>query len=520
MRQNSLLIVCLALVNLGAVLFGLYLAVDAVDASRLQAARTEQALSRLAEAADRLNSTLRRLDLSGQAASAALPGGDKNAPRLPAAAGFLDDDLRDAQAEMEGGLVTRATSLPGNLNSLVNNEATVGGLWNLLIDSLAGRNSNDITRFEPLMAEAWEASPDGLAYTIRLRDNIFWQPFVDPASRREIPAKRVTSRDFLFYWNTIQNPAIPCEAIRNYYELLDRLEIVDDLTFRVIWKERYSLGEEFTLGMQPLPEHYYRPDPEWDDARFADEFISSPRNQWIVGTGPYKLTRWDKNAEVVLERDENYYGPKPPIKIRRLRLIPDNSVSFLEFQRGELDLYGLLPAQWHEETPEPDFRLVTPSIATAHGDSLAWDARKRAGALPPDYRFEKYQYNGVSWTYVGYNLQRPLFQDRRVRAALTHLINRERILEEVFMGLGTIISGPFVPQSPYYNHAVQPLPFDPAKAAEILAEAGWRDSDGDGILDKDYDGSGKAKPFAFTFIIPSSSTQIRKWAGIIEQDMI
>ncbi|MDR1519480.1 MAG: ABC transporter substrate-binding protein [Planctomycetota bacterium] len=522
MRPNPLLNAFLFLLNLGAVLVGLYLAIDALDASRLQTARGDQTLNRLADAVDRLSSSLRRLEAGGAAALPASPANaaGEAAAAKPASGGFLDDDLRDPAAEEGGGVVSRTVSLPGNLNPMINNEATVSSIWNQLVDSLAGRNSNDLTRFEPLLAEAWEVSPDGLVYTIRLRDNIFWQAATDPATRREIPAKRVTAGDFLFYWNTLQNPAIPCEAIRNYYELLDRVEIVDDLVFRVIWKEPYSLGEEFTLGMQPLPEHYYRPDPAWSDERFAEEFISSPRNQWIVGTGPYKLIKWDKNSEVLLERDEDYYGPKPPIKSRRIRVIPDNSVSFLEFQKGGLDVYGLLPTPWHEETPAPDFQLVTPSIDGAHADSLAWDRKKRAGEAPPGYKFEKYQYNGVSWSYVGYNMQRPLFQDVRVRTALTLLTNRKRILDEVYMGLGKIISGPFVPQSPYYNHAVEPLPFDPARAGELLAEAGWTDSDGDGILDKDYAGSGKRQPFAFTFIIPASSTQNRKWAAIIEQDLI
>ncbi len=522
MRNNPVLNAFLVLLNLGAVLFAVYLAVDALDAGRLQAAKTEQALGRLAESLDRLNQTLDELPDKIPQGAAAAENGKGNGGGLAAAgpAAFQNNDLRDPRAEAGGSLVTRSIGLPGNLNTLTTNEANVSALWTLVLDSLAGRNDDDLTRFEPLMAESWERSPDGLVYTVRLRKNVYWQPYVDPVDKREVPARPVTSRDFLFYWNTIQNEKIPCEAIRTYYELLDRVEVVDDRTFRVVWKEPYSMAEEFTLGMSPLPEHYYRPEPAWDDDRFAEEFVSSPRNQWIVGAGPYKLVKWDKNTEVVLERDEDYYGPKPAIQTRRIRVIPDNSVSFLEFKRDQLDVYGLLPTQWHEETPEPDFQLVTPAIENANADSLAWDRRKRAGELPEDYKFEKFQMNGVSWSYIGYNLQRPLFQDRRVRQALTRLVDRQRILDEVYMGLGTIISGPFVPQSPYYNHDVKPIPFDIEKAKALLAESGWEDTDNDGILDKDYDGSGKRKPFTFTFIIPSSSTQIRKWAAIVEQDMI
>ena len=520
MRQNSLVHTLLVLLNLGAVLVALYLAVDAVDAARMQNARVDQSINRLADVLDRLNTTMGRLETSSVGVSGERREAGTSAVRPAASDSFANNDLRDPEAEDGGSVVSRITSLPGSLNSVTTNEATLSSIWGLIIDPLAGRNNNDLTRYEPMLAESWELSRDGLVYTIHLRENALWQPYEDPVTKKKVPAKPVTSRDFLFYWNTIQNTKIPCDPIRTYYEMMDGIEIIDDHTFRVVWKEPYSMSESFTLGMSPLPEHYYRPDPAWDDDKFAEEFISSPRNQWVIGTGPYKLVKWDKNIEVLMERDENYYGPKPPIKSRHMRLIPDNSVSFLEFKRGQLNYYGLLPTQWHEETPEPEFKLVTPSIETAYEDSVEWDRKKRAGELPEDYQFEKYQFNGTSWSYIGYNQQNPLFQDVRVRTALTHLVDRERILDEVLMGLGQVISGPFVPQSPYYNHNVLPLPFDIDEARRILAEAGWEDSDGDGILDKDYDGSSRRKPLAFTLIIPSSSAQIRKYASIIEQDML
>lgn len=521
MRQKSEFGILLAIANVIVLIFAVYLAVDALDQNRRQYARTEQAFNRLSDTLGRLGDVIANQPrivqgaMIGQtaAAPAAVAGGDGGVA-------FANDDLRDPDAQEGGTITSRAQNLPGNLNYLTNNESTVSTLWSYVLDSLASRNNNDLTVFEPMMAESWDVSPDGLVYTIKLRNNIYWQPYMDPVTKRDVPAKQVTSRDFLFYWNTIQNPDIPCEAIRTYYEDLEGMEVVDDLTFKITWKHPYSMSETFTLGMQPLPEHYYRPEPSWDDKRFAEEFISSPRNQWIVGTGPYRLVKWDKNNEVIMERDDAYYGPKPPVKTRRIRLIQDNSTSFLEFQRGDLDLYGLQPSQWHEETPEPDYQLVTPVIETAYEDSVAWDKRKKTNELPGDYKFEKFQYNSPSWSYVGYNLQRPLFQDREVRLALTYLIDRERILDEVYMGLGYLISGPFVPHSPYYNHNVKPIPYDPDKARAILAKAGWEDTDGDGILDKDYDGSGKRKPFQFTFIIPSSSASTRKTVAVIEQDLI
>ncbi len=522
MRQNSLLRGLLLLCCAAAVFYALYLTIDVADQTRMQGARTEQALNRLASALDRLGTGLESLRFAPAAQPAPAGGAAAAAPAGNAREGvrFANDDLRDPEAEDGGALVTRIQSMPGNLNPVVTPDADVSSIHSLLVDSLAERNLNDITRYEPMLARSWSVSPDGLEYTITLRDTVQWHPYTDPVTKEDVPAKPVTSDDFLFYWETIQNEKIPCEYIRTYYEDMEGIEIIDAHAFKVRWKRPYSMSEAFTLGLQPLPRHYYRPDPAWTDDEFAEQFTSSPRNQWLIGTGPYILTKWDSNSEIVFARDENYYGPKPSILERRIRLIADSSVSFLEFQRGGLDLYGLQPAQWHEETPEPEFRLVTPDIETAYEDSLAWDRRKKAGTLPDNYRFEKFQYNSTSWAYLGYNMRRPIFQDRNVRAALTHLVNRERILDEVFMGLGRIVSGPFIPQSPYYNHAVEPLPFSVEAASEILAGAGWEDTDNDGILDRDYDGTGERKPFRFTLMVPSSSALIRKIAAIVEQDML
>ncbi len=525
MRHNPIVSALLVIVNLAVVAFAAYLAIDALDQSRQQNARTEQAMGRLAESLDRLGENLasRPVVLSADGATAAaLPQTNGTGTSASNSAGgvFAFDNIRDPNAEDGGSLVTRTISLPGNLNYLVNNEATVSTIWGLVVDTLAERNPNDLTEYQPLMAERWEVSDDGLVYTIHLRKNAKRHPNITPVTKAEMPARPVTSDDFLFFWEVLQNENIPAEALRTYYVDLDGIEIVDDHTFKVIWKQPYSMSESFTLGLQPLPRHYYRPDETWTDERFADEFVSSPRNQWIVGTGPYKLAKWDKNIEVVFERDENYYGRKPPIRTRRIWVVPDNSVSFLEFEKGAIDVYGLTPGQWHEETPEPNYRLVTPDIETAYEDSMEWDRRKKAGELPEDYQFEKFQYNSTSWSYVGYNMNRPLFQDREVRVALTHLVDRQRILDEVNLGLGSIISGPFIPTSPYYNHDVEPLPFNIDTARQILDDAGWEDTDGDGLLDKDYDGSGVRKPFQFTFIIPSSSASSRKIAAIIEQDML
>jgi peptide/nickel transport system substrate-binding protein len=103
--------------------------------------------------------------------------------------------------------------------------------------------------------------------------------------------------------------------------------------------------------------------------------------------------------------------------------------------------------------------------------------------------FRKYRYLSFSYTYLGFNLQNPMFADRRVRQALAHAIDKEAIISGVLLGLGKPATGPLKPGTWAYNPNLRTYPHDPAKARSLLAEAGWKDTDGDGILDKD------GKPF-------------------------
>jgi peptide/nickel transport system substrate-binding protein len=121
-----------------------------------------------------------------------------------------------------------------------------------------------------------------------------------------------------------------------------------------------------------------------------------------------------------------------------------------------------------------------------------------------------YSQPSLSYSYIGYNLKNPLFQDKRVRQAFTYAINREEIVQYVLYGYGTVISGPFPRHLWYYNPNVKPLPYDPQKARQLLAEAGWKDTDGDGILDKD------GKPFRFK-LITNSGNDTRRDVGVLVQ---
>ena len=395
----------------------------------------------------------------------------------------------DQKAASGGRLVSAISSDTPNMNILINNEATASTFNSLCSSTLATRNLEDPEKFEALMAESWTISPDKLSYTITLKKGILWHDFTDPVNGKKWKNKEVTAEDFKFYLDVIRNPKTNCGPSRVYYKDVEKIEIINKYKFKVIWKVRYFLSKSLTLEMNPLPRHLYHAYPgEFDPKKFNDDH---KRNRVIVGCGPYRFLRWDKNKRVVFVRFEKYFGKKygimVPLKYRVYEIIKHPNTRFQAFISGKLDQLGLNAEQWIKRTNTAIF--------------------KKGGKI------KKMKYLARGYSYIGYNLKNPLFKDKRVRRALTHLVDRKRILKDVFHDLGQIVTGPFFYNSPSYDKSIKAYAFDIKKAKKILAQAGWQDSDGDGILDKD------GKKFTFTFMQVSGSVDQQKVISLIKEDM-
>jgi len=146
---------------------------------------------------------------------------------------------------------------------------------------------------------------------------------------------------------------------------------------------------------------------------------------------------------------------------------------------------GLTPIQYKRQTNTPDF----------------------------EKNFRKYEYLAFSYTYMGFNLLDPKFKDKRVRQAIGYAIDKNEIIDGVLLGLGQPANGPYKPGTWVYNENVTPYPLDQAKAKKLLAEAGWSDTDSDGLLDKD------GQPFIFTITTNQGNKQREMTALIIQQKL-
>src|SRR5262245_7859706 len=244
------------------------------------------------------------------------------------------------------------------------------------------------------------------------------------------------------------------------FEPVKALEVVDDYTVRVVYKRLYSPAiVAWAMGI--LPEHLMNAEAlerEMDrrgvsgEARATFSLRQSETARHPVGTGPFRFAEWKSDEYIRLERNDEYWRQPAEFEQVFFRVVPDYVTQEVEFRSGAVDAYLALPQQAARYRFDPRYQTVSTVL---------------------DY-----------YSYIAYNLRKPLFQDVRVRRALGMALDVEELVEHVLYGEGQRVSGPYYVNTPYYDPATKPMPYDPEGAKRLLAEAGWAPGP-DGILAKD-----------------------------------
>ena len=280
----------------------------------------------------------------------------------------------------------------------------------------------------------------------------------------------LTSADAAFTFRCILDPQYRSPRSSDYW-LVKRVETPDERTFVAVY--RYPFSEclnSWTISL--LPRHIL---DGKDAAWWADNYNLKP-----LGTGPFRLAEWKRNEFIRLEANPDYFEGPPNLPAVVYRLLPDSFVNQATFEDRGFDTNGLLPYQVHRYEADKD-------------------------------TYQTFRRWGLSYEYIGWNLKKPLFADIRVRQGLAHAVNVDRIIRYVYRGYARQANGTFPFQMWYANKELQPFAYDPNAAKALLAQAGWRDTDGDGWLDKD------GKAFEFT-LITNQGNPIRSAIAVLVQD--
>ena len=418
---------------------------------------------------------------------------------------------KDAGEPVTGDwLVIHSLSDPEQLNPLTSSDASSSEINGFIFETLLSRDPRTL-ELKPLIAEARpEISQNKLAYTFKIRKDAHFQD-----------GRPVTGEDVLFSIKAIKCPFVNAPFLRVYFNSVVDAELVDPFTIRFTIKEPYFLNESVLGGITLLPRHYYDPenllqrvtvrelaqDPAKLPAevkKFGDQFnrnYNGRRNDQAsasfrnpLGSGPYKFGSWKTGREIELTRDPKYWGIGQPgidqahVDRIKFRIVNNMDAALTQLKSGSLDyIEALQPVQVVRGTNSERFNRD----------------------------FKKYEYYAPTYTYIGWNNDRPLFRDKRVRQAMTYLTDRKQIVKSVLFGLGEVVDSHIYLFRPEYDKGLVSYPFDPKKAMEILAQAGWKDTDGDGILDKVIDG--KKIPFRFEIKI-NSGNAVRKSVALVLVD--
>lgn len=331
----------------------------------------------------------------------------------------------------------------------------------------------------------------------------------------------ITAEDYAFTIKAIKNPKTNASTQRPFVEFIEEVVIDENnpKKFTVICNKRYLLVETVTGTLSVLPAYFYdeqglmsefsiselnnsenldrlNADPRINDfaKQFNNDYNHEPTK--VVGAGPYQVTEIETHQHVVLERKKDWWGDnvnEPHIAAYPDRLffkiIDDDNNAILSLKEQELDVMTYIPAESFLELQENDRAKTNFNLSTV---------------------------NGFAYRYLGMNMKSSRLNDVRVRKAIAHLVDKQVVAEELCSNLATPVNGPISPLKSYYNKNIPTINFDVDKAKALLAEAGWKDMDGDNILDKMIDG--QQESLSLKFLYPQGKQFYRDLAQVLKDE--
>ncbi len=299
---------------------------------------------------------------------------------------------------------------------------------------------------QPYLAESWELHGD-TAVTFTLRQDVMWHD-----------GEPVTAEDVKFTFDMAKTPETGSLIGSAYLGSVESAEVKDARTITFQFTEPHAQAIE-DFWWAPVPKHLL-------EGVAAAEMSNAPFNREPVGSGPFRFREWRSNDRLVLERNADFpesLGGPPAAQRVVFRVVPEPATLLTELVTGGI----------HIDLP------------------LAPDQIQRVESTE---NLDLHAFSGTKLFYLGWNNERPPFDDARVRRAMTHAINRPEIIEAQLEGYGSVATSTVPPWHPYHPEGIEPLSYDPEQARQLLEQAGWTDADGDGVREKN------GQPLAFSLL--------------------
>ena len=357
------------------------------------------------------------------------------------------------------------TKLGGSITPNIKNDLYSTWIQAKVIEWLAYQDP-DTLEYVPQLARDWTMTPDGLTITFYLRKGV-----------RFSDGEPFTADDVIYSWQFIMNPKINAPAQRAYYTRVKNVEKLNDYEVVFHLSEPYFQSFDLCATLSIIPKHFY--------SKFEPEQINQNPGL-VMGTGQYRFPdpqSWRPGQRVELVRNELYWGEPATFDKIVFGEVEEEAATETMFRNGELDIYRTLPQQFD--------RMIKDPKVMEHANAFAIDSPING-------------YYFLAWNEVRGG-KRTVFSDPRVRKALALLTDRPGVCRDVFLGYATPISGPFSAGSPQADPSIAPLPYDAAAAKKLLADAGYADRDGSGVI-KGPDG----QPFRFKLTYGSGNATVER----------
>ena len=386
----------------------------------------------------------------------AAPAEEAAAPAGEEAAG----EQAAAGAAQRGGTWSRATTsdATGKFNAILSDNTADSDVGYLLYE--IGLLGQDVITGEikcgvqGALCESMEASPDGKVLTFKLIQGLNWSDGTE-----------ITADDILFTYNAIKSENV--ESARTYmWDGVASMEAPDPYTFVVTYDE-LRCDALTNLGLGATPAHVYAAD-------FSDVMTSPENENPTVVNGPFTFQSWTRDDNIIIVRNDNYWQGAPNMDGMIYRVIPDAGSRLAQLQNGEIDTLRLQPNQLTSVADYPNI-----SVYKWDDDGYSYLSMNLANPENPQPGLDE---NGE----VIPQDPHPILGDKNVRHAIANALDYDAIINDIYFGQGYRMAANVLPVVEWaYNNDLPLYQYDPEQAKAILEEAGWVDSDGDGVREKD-----------------------------------
>jgi ABC-type transport system substrate-binding protein len=362
-----------------------------------------------------------------------------------------------------GTLNRRLTSRAQNFNWLSSRRKSKEIVRYYVHRQFARRSQTDPGQWRPELARDIEVNRDHTEYTIFLKKGIQWQLPPLKTSKEAFSwlteiDRELTAEDCIFAFRMAREPDVGAKILQKRFSKINKIEKVNRYAFRVTWAEPYFPSRASTLGFFPLPRWLYSRSKKGEsipESRIAENFNSHWSHRYPIGVGPYRFEQTEKTDHLTLAQYSDYDGEPPLIGQIEFKVIPEAQDAYHALKSGTLDIAGFSP------------QFFSNHIGERLQDSLNYKAVDK-----------------LAYHYIGWNARKRLFSEPRVRQALSHAVDRNKMIETYLPGFAHPQSGPFYHRSQATDPEVEAPKYDLKKADKPLTEAGWQDIDDDGLREK------------------------------------